>query len=267
MTAIHPTAVVDPRAELGAGVRVGPHAVVGPEVVLGDDCEVGEGAVLRGPSAIGKGNVFFPHCVVGTDPQDLKYKGERTSLRMGDGNSVREFVTINRGTATGSGQTVVGDRNLFMACSHVAHDCEIGNGNVLSNNVLLGGHIAIEDNAVLSGAAAVNHFVTIGAAALIGGLTRIVQDVPPYLIVEGNPAKVRGVNLVRLQRLSVPEDRMQSLQDAYRALYRSDKPLLVSMEEVRARGSLTPEVQNLLAFLDRSLTGINGRFRETLRKD
>jgi UDP-N-acetylglucosamine acyltransferase len=161
----------------------------------------------------------------------------------------------------------VGDRNLFMACSHIAHDCEVGSGNVLANNVLLGGHIAIEDNVVLSGAAAVNHFVSIGSASFIGGLTRIVQDVPPYLIVEGNPAKVRGVNLVRLQRLSIPEDRVQSLQDAYRTLYRSDKPLLVSMEELRNRGTLTPEVQNLLAFLERSLAGINGRFRETLRKD
>ncbi|MCU0722273.1 MAG: acyl-ACP--UDP-N-acetylglucosamine O-acyltransferase [Planctomycetes bacterium] len=267
MSAIHPTAVVDARAELGAGVRVGPHAVIGPEVVLGDDCEVGECAVLRGPSAIGKGNVFFPHCVVGTEPQDLKFEGERTTLRMGDGNKVREFVTISRGTRKGGGQTVVGDGNLFMACSHVAHDCEVGNGNILSNNVLLGGHIAIEDHAVLSGAAAVNHFVTIGRAAFVGGLSRIVQDVPPYMIVEGNPARVRGVNLVRLQRLAVPPVRVQALEDAYRTLYRSDRPMRAAIADLRSAGGLTEEVACLLDFLERSSAGEHGRFRETLRKE
>jgi UDP-N-acetylglucosamine acyltransferase len=267
MTAIHPTAVVDPGAQLGAGVRVGPHAVIGPEVVLGDDCEVGEGVVLHGPSTFGKGNVFFPHCVAGTDPQDLKYEGERTTLTMGDGNSIREFVTIHRGTAKGGGRTVVGNGNLFMACSHVAHDCELGNGIVLANNALLGGHIVIEDHVTISGSAAVHHFTTVGTASFIGGLSRIVQDVPPYLIVEGNPSKVRGVNIVRLQRLALPSERIEALKDAYRALYRGDQPLRVVIDGLRANGGLTEEVRGLLEFLERTLAGEHGRYRETLRKD
>jgi UDP-N-acetylglucosamine acyltransferase len=265
MTAIHTTAVVDRNAEIGAGVRIGAFAVIGAGVVLGDDCEVLENAIIRGPSTIGKGNMFYPHCVIGTDPQDLKYQGEATELRMGDGNSVREFVTVNRGTVLGGGCTRVGSRNLLMACSHIAHDCVVGDNNVLSNNVLLGGHIAIEDNVVLSGAAAVNHFVTIGKDAFVGGLTRIVQDVPPFLIVEGNPAKVRGVNVVRLERLGVPRERIDALWDVYKKIWKSERPVRVSIGEIEAAGGHTEEIAYLLAFLKRAESGEHGRYRETLR--
>ncbi|MHC4599880.1 MAG: acyl-ACP--UDP-N-acetylglucosamine O-acyltransferase [Planctomycetota bacterium] len=266
MTTIHPTAVVDPKAELGDGVNVGPYASIGPGVVLGDDCEVGEGVILRGPAVLGKGNVFYPHCAVGTDPQDLKYRGEVTDLRMGDGNRVREFVTINRGTKTGGGRTEVGNHNLFMACSHVAHDCHLGDGIVMANNVLLGGHIHIHDHANLSGAAAVNHFTTVGRMAFVGGLSRIVQDVPPFLIVEGNPAKIRGVNVVKLERENIPDDRIQALKDVYRRVWKSEKPVRVALEEVASEGGLTEEVDLLVEFIRRSEQGEHGRYLESLRR-
>ncbi len=265
MTAIHPTAVVDPKAELGADVHVGPTAVIGPDVVLGDACEVSEGAVIRGPSRIGTGNVFFPHCVVGADPQDLKYEGETTELVIGNGNKIREFVTIHRGTRKGGGQTVLGDENLLMACSHVAHDCRLGNNIVLANNVLLAGHIRIEDHANLAGAAAVHHFTTIGRMAFIGGLTRIVQDVPPFMIMEGNPAKIRGVNAVKLERLHTPAASIQALWDAYRRLWKGGEPVGVALESLLAENDLVDEVAYLCEFLRRSNEGEHGRHLEAYR--
>ncbi|MHC5078203.1 MAG: acyl-ACP--UDP-N-acetylglucosamine O-acyltransferase [Planctomycetota bacterium] len=266
MAAIHPTAVVDPRAELGAGIRVGPHAVIGPKVVLGDDCEVMEGATIQGPSQIGRGNKFFPQCVVGTEPQDLKYEGEETDLIMGDGNKIREFVTVHRGTRGGAGRTVIGSENLLMACCHVAHDCVLGDGIVLANNVLLAGHIHIQDHANLSGAAAVHHFTTIGKLAFVGGMTRIVQDVPPFLIVEGNPAKIRGVNVVKLERMDYSEARIQALKDAYRKIWKGEKPVRIALEELVSQGNLTEDVAVLCEFLKRSDEGDHGRFLEKLRK-
>jgi len=265
MTAIHPTAVVDSKAELGQGVRVGPYAVIGAGVVLGDDCEVMEGVVIRGPARLGKGNVVYSHAVVGTHPQDLKYQGENTDFIMGDGNTIREFVTLSRGTAKGGGRTVLGNGNLMMACSHVAHDCEIGDGIVLGNNVLLAGHIRIEDHSVLGGAAAVHQFTTIGQFAFVGGMTRIVQDVPPFLIVEGNPAKIRGVNVVKLERTGFSEEQVHALKDAYRRIWKGDQPVRLALEALEAEGELTKDVTTLCEFMKRSEKGEHGRYLERLR--
>jgi UDP-N-acetylglucosamine acyltransferase len=266
MPAIHPTAHIHPGAELDPEVEVGPFCSIGDKVKLGPGSVLMANVVLHGPAEFGPENIFFPHCVGGTDPQDLKYRGEDTSLRVGKGNTFREFVTLNRGTKKGGGITVIGDGNLFMACSHVAHDCHIGNNVVMANNVLLAGHITISDDSVISGAAAIHHFTTVGRAAFVGGLTRIVRDVPPFMIVEGNPARVRGVNAIKLERLGMDETAIRSLKEAYRSLWKSDNKFSEALEEIENKADATDEVKELALFLRRTDSGEHGRALESTRR-
>jgi UDP-N-acetylglucosamine acyltransferase len=266
MPTIHPTAHVEPTAQLADDVEIGPHCYVGGEVKLGPGCVLFSGAVLGGNTTVGRENRFFPHAVVGTEPQDLKFRGEETELRIGDGNTFREHVTVNRGTAKGGGVTTIGNHSLFMACCHVAHDCHVGDNVVMANNVLLGGHIRIHDHAVLSGAVAIHHFTTVGQAAFVGGLTRIVRDVPPYMIVEGNPARVRGVNVVKLERLGTDETCLKALKDAYRTLWKSDNNWSESLDELASRENGSEEVRELVAFLRRTESGEHGRALESTRR-
>ena len=216
-TQIHPTAIVDAKASLGVGVQIGAYAIVNAGVELGDGCRVGHHATIDGPCKIGPRNEIFPYAAIGFKTQDVKYKGEPTHLEIGRGNIFREFSTIHRGTGMGE-TTVVGDGNLFLAYSHIAHNCIIGNRTIFSNNATLAGHVVVGDHAVLSGLCAVHQFCRVGAHSIIGGCAKVVQDVPPFLIADGNPAQLRGVNQVGLERCGFLEDDIKVLRRAYRFL-------------------------------------------------
>jgi UDP-N-acetylglucosamine acyltransferase len=219
---LHPTAIIDSRARLGAGVEIGPYAVIGAEVELGDGCRVGHHATIEGPAKIGPRNEFFPYAAIGFKTQDVKYKGEPTHLEIGEGNVFREFSTVHRGTGAGE-KTLIGNGNLFLAYSHVAHNCVVGHHTIFSNNATLAGHVVVGDYAIISGLSAVHQFCRIGVYAMIGGCAKIVQDVPPYLIADGNPAQLRGVNHVGLERRGFAEADIKALRRAYRIL--ADKAL------------------------------------------
>lgn len=260
-TQIHPTAVVHPSADLGPGTRLGPYAVVEANTVIGAGTQVGAGAVIGPNTHLGRNNVIYNHASVGADPQDLSYTGEETYLVMGDSNRVREFVTVNRGTSKGDGYTRIGTGNLLMACSHVAHDCLVGDRVVLANNALLAGHVIVEDLAIVNGGAGIQQFTTIGTLSYVGGLTRIVHDVPPYMVVEGNPSKVRKVNTVGLQRHGFTERQVAALKEAHRKIFRSRRPQAEIIAELEQAPELTPEVAELCRFLRRMGHGARGRFR------
>jgi UDP-N-acetylglucosamine acyltransferase len=253
---IHPTALVDPKARLGAGVRIGAGAVVGPEVELGDGTSVGHHATIEGPSRIGPRNEFFPYAAIGFKTQDLKYTGEPTHLEIGEGNVFREFSTVHRGTGPGE-KTIIGDGNLFLAYSHIAHNCTVGNKTIFSNNATLAGHVTVGDHAIISGLSAVHQFCRIGAHAIIGGCAKIVQDVPPYLVADGNPAILRGVNEVGLKRRNFPEADVKALRRAYRNL--ADRTLNFSqaIEKIEASEDATnPHVKALVDFLKTTQRGV-----------
>ena len=255
-TQIHATAVVDPSAKLGPGVTVGPYAIVGASVELGEGCQVGHHATLEGPSRFGARNIFFPYAAIGFKTQDLKYKGEPTYVEVGEGNTFREFATVHRGTGAGE-KTVIGDDNLFLAYTHIAHNCVVGNHTIFSNNATLAGHVVVENHVVISGLSAVHQFCRIGAHAIIGGCTKIVQDVPPFLIADGNPAHLRGVNHVGLERRGFAEEDIKALRRAYRVL--ADKSLNFSqaVERIEAGEEAgNAHVRRLVAFMTSTQRGV-----------
>lgn len=266
MRNVHPTAVIAPGAELDPAVSVGPFCYVGSRVRIGAGTTLGPHTVVQGRTTIGERNQFIGSACIGGLPQDLKYAGEESALVIGDDNVVREFVTVNIGTAAGSWVTTIGNKNLIMACAHVAHDCQIEDETILSNNVLLAGHVRVESQAIVSGGTAVNHFVTIGTLAMVGGMSRIVKDVPPYMVVEGSPARVRGVNTVGLRRRGKSSDAIEQLRDAYRRCFADESPTILAIQEMEARGHLTPELLRLLSFLRDMERGYQGRYREALRR-
>lgn len=264
---IHPLASVDPGAVLGEGTTVGAFAVIGAGVVMGPDNEVRSHAVIEGPgTTIGARNRFHEGSVVGGPPQDKKYHGEDVRLVVGDDNQFREHVTVHRGTPGGGGLTTIGSRNMFLVGSHIAHDCIVGNEIILSNNVLIAGHVLIEDRAIMNGAAAIHHFGTVGTYSYIGGLTRLVRDAPPYMVSEGHPARVVKVNAVGLARGGVPEERIETLRNAFRHLFRQKHPTLqAAIRAMDDEGIDSPEVRHLKDFLLRQAAGHNGRGRERHR--
>jgi UDP-N-acetylglucosamine acyltransferase len=264
---IHPTAVVAPGAELGVDVEIGPHSVVGPSVSIGDRTRVGPQVVIDGRTRIGEDNLIVGQASLGGPPQDLSYQGEPTELAIGDRNTIREFVTINRGTVKGGGITRVGSDCLLMACCHVAHDCELASRIIMGNNVLLAGHVKVEEQANISGGAAAHHFVTIGAYSYVGGMTRIIQDAPPYMILEGHPSRVRGVNVIGLQRGGFSEQEIESLRDAYRLIWRSNDPRRSTLEDLRGRSNGSRLLDHLVASLANTQKGAKGRYRESLREE
>lgn len=264
---IHPTAVVHPLARLGNGVEIGPYCVIGADVTIGDRTKIGPQVVVDGVTRIGTDNVIVGQAALGAAPQDLSYRGEPTELEIGDRNTIREFVTINRGTVKGGGVTRVGNDNMLMACCHVAHDCELRDRIILANGVLLAGHVLVEENANVSGAAAANHFVTIGAYAYIGGLTRMVQDVPPFMILEGHPSRVRGVNVIGLQRGGVAEDEIERLREAFKRVWRSGDPRSKTLDDLRAQFADSKAVTRLVRELEQTEVGAKGRYRESLRAE
>jgi len=254
-TVIHPTALVDPAAELGQGVTVGPWAIVGPGVRVGDGTEVGPRVTIERDTLVGEDCRIFTGAVLGTDPQDLKFQGERTLLHVGDRTVIREFATLNRGTSA-SGRTVVGSDCLLMAYTHVAHDCELGNHVILSNSVNMAGHVLIEDWVIVGGITPIHQFVRIGAHAFVGGGSRIAQDVPPYCRAAGNPPKLYGLNSVGLERRGFTEEVRGALKKAYRTLFQSKLPLSKAVDRAEAEMDGIPEVRQLLAFIRASERGI-----------
>ncbi len=277
MTRIHPTAYVDPQAELGTDVEVGAFSYVGPQVQLGDGCVLAPRVTLLGPSTFGPRNVFHPGCVLGAAPQDLKYKGGPTRLVVGAENIFREHVTVHRGTEVdrqSGGVTRIGDHNLLMIGVHVAHDADLGSNIIIANNVQLAGHIRLEDYVVVGGASAMHHFVTVGRNAYVAGMTRVTHDVPPYMKVVGYDQAVRGVNTEGLRRWRVPEESIARIKEAARLLYarRGERSPLRTAEALRvieANGLMADEhVRYLVEFLRRKLeVGIFGRVREHYRCD
>lgn len=254
-TELHLTAIVDPGARLGEGVRIGPYCVIGANVEVGDGCRLQHHVTIEGPSTIGAENVFYAYASIGQQTQDLKYHGEPTYLRIGKGNTFREFVTVHRGTAPES-CTRVGNLGNFLAYSHVAHDCVVGDGVIFSNNGTIAGHVEVEDHAIIGGLTAVHQYCRIGRYAITGGCSKIVQDVPPFMIADGNPAQVRGVNQVGLERHGFAGESVRRLREAYRLLYRSKLNVKQAVEEIRNTLWGGAEIEQLVVFIETSNRGI-----------
>jgi len=254
-TAVHATALVDPAAELGQGVVVGPWAIIGPRVRVGDGTEVGPRVLIERDTSVGEDCRISNGAVLGTDAQDLKYRGEHSVLEVGDRAVIREFATLNRGTAA-TGRTVVGSDCLVMAYAHVAHDCALGNHVILANAVNMGGHVVMEDWVTVGGLAGIHQFVRIGAHAFIGGATKITQDVPPYCRAVGNPPTLLGLNSVGLERRGLSDEVRSALKHAYRILFQSKLNLSQASARVEAEVVCIPEVLHLLAFIRASERGI-----------
>lgn len=262
---VHPLASIDPRAELAADVAVGPFCVIGPHVTLGPGCRLHNNVTLSGHTTVGSDNVFFPNCVIGTAPQDKKFRGEPTRLVIGDGNMIREAVTIHVGTAVGGGVTQIGDNNLLMVNCHVGHDVKIGNDCVLGNNVMLAGHCEIGSRVSLMGGAALHHFVSVGDYAFIGGYSRIHYDVPPYVKVDGAD-EIRAINVVGLRRGGINDDDIAALDVAGRRLFIGrKKPMAVVIRELMAEENLNARAREMIDFLRRRNLGRHGRYLESLR--
>ena len=259
--AIHPTAVVATGAELAAGVRVGAYAVIGPHVHVGSGTSVGPHAVIDGRTTIGERNRIFQFASVGAEPQDLKYRGEESRLEIGDRNTIREFATLNTGTAGGGMVTVLGDDNLLMNYAHVGHDSRIGSHCVLANSAALAGHVTVEDYAIVGGLAAIHQFVRIGESAILGGGAMVVHDVPPFCSATGDRARLRGLNLVGLRRRGFTAEQLRAIKRAYRLLFASGLPFAEAQARVAAEPGNSPEVERLLAFVAASTRGVTPAVR------
>jgi UDP-N-acetylglucosamine acyltransferase len=254
---IHLQAAVAPGAKLGVGVQIGAYAVVGEDVELGDGCVLHAHAVVQGPSKIGRNNVFHPFCSVGGDPQDWGFRGERTELIVGDENTFREYVTISRGTSKGGGITTIGNRNLFLASSHVGHDCRVGDNTLFVNCATLAGHVTVDDFATIGFSSPVHQFCRVGRHAYIGASTVITQDVPPFsLVVTERETTCFGVNKIGLERKGFAEERLQTLQEAFRLLLRSKLNTTQALAEMRNTLGNSPDIAELIQFIETAERGI-----------
>lgn len=252
---VHATAVVDATAELGEGVIVGPYAIVGPNVVVGDGCRIGAHAILERDTVLGTECVISPGAALGGDPQDLKYRGEHTVLVVGDRTVIREFATLNRGTAA-HGRTEVGSDCLIMAYAHVAHDCILGDHVILSNAVNMGGHVEIEEWASVGGLTAIHQFAKIGAHAFVGGASQVRKDVPPYVKASDSPPKLFGLNTIGLERRGFSEETRRELKRAYRLFFMSKLNISQALERARDELALIPEVEHFIRFIESSQRGV-----------
>jgi len=253
---VHPSAVVQPGARLAAGVSVGPYSVIGPQVEVGEGTWIGAHVVLDGRMRIGRGNKIFHFASLGAPPQDKKYAGEDTAVEIGDGNTIREYVTINRGTALDAGVTRVGDDNWIMAYVHFAHDCQIGSHTIFANTCELAGHVTVGDWAILGGVTLVHQFVHIGAHAFTGMGTYLAQDLPPYVAAAGNRARPYGINSEGLKRRGFSAETINGLKRAYRTLYRRGRGLEEARQELESQVAGCAEVGHIVQFLARSKRGI-----------
>ena len=252
---VDPNAFVDSRAQLEEGVKIAKGAIVGPNVIIGQGTEIGPNAVIEGKTQIGKNNRIFPNVFIGLEPQDLKYKGASTEVIIGDNNTFRECVTINKATDEGE-KTIIGSNNLLMAYSHIGHNCELGNRIVLSNSVQVAGHVKIEDNAIIGGCLGIHQFVHIGYLAMIGGMTRVDRDVPPFCLAEGHPGRLRGLNRVGIKRSGLQENKdfdLKSLQNIFTLLFKSNETISSALEIAMNR-ELDFSAKKLCYFLKNSIS-------------
>ena len=252
---IHPTAIVHPEAQLDEDVKVGPYAVVDKNVKIGKSTCIEGFAQILGYTQIGKNCHIFPYAVIGSVPQDLKYKGEKSFVVIGDNNTIREFVTINPGTEKDS-STIVGNNNLIMAYSHIAHNCKIGNNNILANVATLAGHVEIEDRVVIGGLVAIHQFCRIGSFSIIGGCSKVVQDIPPYSLCDGHPAKVRGINIVGLKRAGFSKEKIEIIRKAYKIIFFENHTFSVARQIILKELPSLEEINKLLDFISSSRRGI-----------
>ena len=253
---IHPSAVIHPRAQIGSGCEIGPFCVIGEHVALGDACRLHSHVVIDGHTRLGQGNEIFPFAAIGTKTQDLKYQGGAPRLEVGDQNVIREGVTIHSGTNDGEA-TVVGSHNLFLIHAHVAHDCILGNGIIMSGFAGLAGHCVVEDNAILAGYVAVHQFCRIGRHAMIGGCCKVRQDIVPFMLADGEPAKPMFVNKIGLERHGFSEEAINALKHAHRIIFRESLPLAEALTRVETEMPPLPEVKHLIAFIRASERGIS----------
>jgi len=253
---IHPTAIVDPKADIDSNVEIGPYSIIEANVQIGSGTIVGPHVVIQPHVTIGPDCQIFQYASIGAVPQAIKFKGEKTILKIGRGTVVREFVTINRGTEFGGGITEVGEENLLMAYVHIAHDCKTGRNVIFANNATLAGHITIEDFVTIGGLTAIHQFVRVGKYAYIGGKSAVVKDIPPYVIAAGDRAKLHGLNSVGLKRQGFSQDTLSLLKKTYRILFRIGLTLNEAIERVKAEVDQVPEVVNLIKFIKSSQRGI-----------
>lgn len=251
---IHKTAIVSKKAKIGKNVEIGPWCVVEGGTIIGDNCRLWQNVYVAGTANIGKDNIIHMGAVLGHEPQHLQYKGEKTGLKIGDGNIIREYVTIHRSYVKGE-NTVIGNKNFFMAMSHVGHDCKLGDEIIMCNGALLGGHAEVEDKVFIGGGAAAHQFARIGTMAMIGGLTRVVQDVMPYTLVECD-AEVCGLNAVGLRRAGLKEEAKKQIKDIYRMFYHSGLNTTNALQEIKKIPSLTKEALHMIEFVERSKRGL-----------
>lgn len=254
---IDPSAKIDPSAELAEGVSVGPWTIIGPGVQIGPGTQVGSHVIIRSNTRIGANNRIFQFASIGEDPADKKFQGEETWLEIGDDNILREGVTLHRGTEAGGGVTVVGSNNLLMPYVHVAHDCVVGSNTVFANNVGISGHVQVADWAILGGYAGVNQFLKIGAHAMVGGMTHVTNDVPAYIIISGNPAAVRSINAIGLERRGFDKEVIKAIREAFKVIYKRGLNLQEAIEELQSMREHCAELQLLIDSLQASEKGIH----------
>ena len=253
---IHPTAIIDPCAQIDANVTIGPYAIIKSDVQIGSGVSIGPYTTIEQYVTIGENCQIFQNAAIGCAPQDLKFHGEKTYLKIGKGSIIREFVTINRGTEAGGGVTEVGEENYLMAYTHIAHDCKTGKQVILANNSTLAGHIIIGDNVTVGGLVAIHQFVQIGDFAYIGGKSAVVKDIPPYVIASGDRATLHGLNNVGLKRHKFPKSTLQELKKAYRIFFRIGLTVKQASERVKAETEQIPEVKNFIKFIINSNRGV-----------
>jgi len=256
MTKIHPTALVDRRAEIDSDVEIGPYSLVGKQVRIGKGCRVKSHVVIEGRTTLGEGNVLFQFASVGSVPQDLKYQGEASELIIGNHNTIREFVSLNPGTTGGGMVTRVGNGNLFMMYCHIAHDCILGSHNIIANGATLGGHVVIEDYVIVGGLVGIHQFTKIGRGAILGAGSMVSKDVPPYCNATGDRARVHGLNLEGLKRRGFGPDKIEALKKAYRIMFRSKLKTEAAIMKIRQELFGCAEVQQLVTFIENSQRGI-----------
>ncbi len=252
----HQTAIIHPNAEIGSDVEIGAYAVIGEHVKLGNGVKIGSHVVIDGWTEVGDGCSFFPFSSIGSIPQDLKFGGEETRIKIGKENTFREFITVNRGTKKGGGETCIGDHNFFMAYVHIAHDCRIGSNVIMANAATLAGHISIGDYAIIGGLVGIHQFVRIGEYTMIGGCSAVAQDVPPFLSAVGNRASVYNINKVGLKRHGFSAERLEKLKEAYKILFRSGLTLKEAVTKARVEIKDSLDVDSLLQFIEGSERGI-----------
>lgn len=263
---ISPLACVDPNAKIGRGVEIGPFCVIGPNVEIGDATILQNNVTVIGHTKIGQRNQIFANCVIGGEPQDLSYKGTPTRVEIGDENTFREGVTINRGTEKEIGLTSVGSRNYLMTGCHIAHDCVVGSQITMANGCMLAGHVHVHDNVTFSGVVAVHHFCSVGSFSFVAGLSRVIQDVPPFMLCDGIPSRPRKVNLIALRRNNIPNPDIHALGEAFRLLYHDTVGIERSKQTLLEQELWCPSVEHLFLFLEHKLGGAKGRGRDRRSK-